>query len=68
MKSREAEHSAIMRHPTWNSRLELDGMTVPWSSSIREFQRGHTHHVAEALERSLLLPKDMDALKHMRQP
>ena len=24
--------------------------------------------MAEALERLLLLPKDMDALKHMRQP
>ena len=24
--------------------------------------------MAEALERPLLLPKDMDALKHMRQP
>ena len=68
MESREAKHSANVRHPTWNPRLELDGTTVPWSSSIREFQRGHAHYVAEALKRPLLLPKDMDDFKHMRQP
>ena len=67
VKSKEAEHSANMHHPTWNPQLELDGAVVPWSFSIREFQRGHAHYVAKALERPLLLPKDMDALKHMRQ-
>ena len=65
--SREAEHAAVVRHPTWNPKLELDGVVVPWNSSIREFQRGHSYHVAEVLECPLLLPKDMDALKHMRQ-
>ena len=68
MESREAEHSADMSHLTWNSRLELDGASVHWNSSIREFHRGHSYHVAEALKRQLLLSKDMDALKHMRQP
>ena len=68
VESREAKPSANVRHPTWNPRLELDGTTVPWSSSIREFQRGHAHYVAKALKRPLLLPKDMDAFKHMRQP
>ena len=67
VKSKEAEHSANMHHPTWNPQLKLDGAVVPWSFSIREFQRGHAHYVAKALERPLLLPKDMDALKHMRQ-
>ena len=67
IKSKEAEHSANVHHPTWNPQLELDGTVVPWSFSIREFQRGHAHYVAKALERPLLLPKDMDALKHMRQ-
>ena len=65
--NKEAEHSADVRHPTWNPKLELDGAALPWNSSIREFQRGHSYHVAKALERPLLLPKDMDALKHMRQ-
>ena len=66
VESKEAEHSTDVRHPTWNPRFELDGVAVPWSSSIREFQRGHTHYVAEAIERPLLLPKDMNAMKHMR--
>ena len=56
-----------MCHPAWNLRLELDGTVVPWSSSIREFQRGHITYVAKALEWPLLLPKDMNALKNMRQ-
>ena len=68
MKSKEAKHSTNVRHLTWNPRLELDGAAVPWSSSIKEFQRGHAHYMAEALKRPLLLPKDMDALKHIRQP
>ena len=68
MESREVEHSADMSHLTWNSRLELDGASVHWNSSIREFHRGHSYHVAEALECHLLLSKDMDTLKHMRQP
>ena len=67
MESKEAEHSTDVRHPTWNPRLELDGVAVPWSSSIREFQKGHASYVAKALESPLLLPKDMDALKCMRQ-
>ena len=29
VESREAKHSANVRHPTWNPRLELDGTTVP---------------------------------------
>jgi len=29
MESREAEHSADMRHPTWNPKLELDGAALP---------------------------------------
>ena len=37
VESKEAEHSADVHHPTWNLRLELDGVVVPWNSSIREF-------------------------------
>ena len=50
MESREVEHSTDVRHPTWNPWLKLDGAALPWNSSIREFQRGHSYHVAEALE------------------
>lgn len=66
MENKEAEHSANVCLPTWNPKLELDGATLPWNSSIREFQRGHTYHVAKALERPLLLPKDMEALRKIR--
>ena len=68
MESREAEHSANVRHSTWNPKLELDSAALPWNTSIREFQRGHAYYVTEALERPLLHPKDMDALKKVRQP
>ena len=43
VKSKEAKHVADVRHPTWNLRLEFDGATIPWNSSIREFQRGNAH-------------------------
>ena len=29
VKSKEAEHSANVHHPTWNPQLELDGAVVP---------------------------------------
>ena len=67
VESKEAEHSTEVRYPTWNPRLELDGVVVPWSSFIEEFKRGHAHYMAKALERPLLLLKDMDALKNMGQ-
>ena len=67
MESREAEHSTNVRLPTWNPKLELDGVAFPYNSSIREFQRGHAYHVAEVLERLILLPKDMEALRKIWQ-
>ena len=67
MKSKEVEHSVDVCHLAWNPQLELDGAAIPWSSFIKEFQRGYATYVAEALERPCLLPKDMVALKNMRQ-
>ena len=37
VESKEAEHSVNVRHPAWNPQLELDGIAIPWSSTIREF-------------------------------
>ena len=51
----------------WLPRLEVDGADIPWNASIREFQRGHSAHIAKALEQPLLLPKDMNALRRVRQ-
>ena len=68
--SREELSGAKVRQQkcTWAHWLELDGIPIPWNSSIREFQRGHSVYIAETLDQPLLLPKDMEALRHMRQP
>ena len=39
-----------LQNPVWDPRLELDGAAIPWDSTIREFQKGHAHYLAEALE------------------
>ena len=52
---------------TWAPRLELDGATIPWDASIRKFQKGDSAYIAEALEQPLLLSKNMEALRHIRQ-
>ena len=68
-ESKEAKHVAEVcpPNPMWNPRLKLDGATTPWNSTIREFQRGNAHYLANALEQPLLLPKDMVALKNLKQ-
>ena len=58
-----------MRLPqrVWSPRLEVDRAAIPWNASVREYQRGHSAYVAESLEQPLLLPKDMDALRKLKQ-
>ena len=34
---------------------------------IQDYQKGHSAYVAEGLEQPLLLPKDMDAIKKLKQ-
>ena len=53
---------------TWAPVIEMDGAPIPYDSTIRESSRGHSMYLAQALEQPLLLTKDMDALKRMRQP
>ena len=38
-ESKEDRHVAemLLLNPTWNPQLELDGATIPWNSTIREF-------------------------------
>ena len=45
----------------------MDGAPIPYDSTIRESSRGHSTHLAQALEQSFLLLKDMEALRQMRQ-
>ena len=58
---------ACLQHHTWSPQLEVDGATISWNAFVREFQRGHSAHIAKALEQPLLLPKDMDIVRKMRQ-
>ena len=45
----------------------MDGAIIPWNASVKEFQRVHSAYIAEALEQPLLLPKDMDAVRKLKQ-
>ena len=52
IESREDQNVAEVCHQNlaWALQLELDGAAIPWNSTIREFQKGHAHYLAEALE------------------
>ena len=68
-ESKKVEHVAevCLLNPAWNPRLELDVAVIPWNSTIREFQRGNTHYLANALEQPFLLQKNIAALKNLKQ-
>ena len=53
---------------TWSPKLEVDGVALPYNTSIREYNRGRAGYVAEALEQPLLLPRDMEAYRRCSQP
>ena len=57
----------LPRVSIWNPSLELDRALLPLDSSIRDFQKGKTGYVADALEQPLLLPQDMADLKTLRK-
>ena len=48
--------------------IKLDGVPIPYDSTIRESSQGHATHLAQALEQPLLLPKDMESFWCTRQP
>ena len=52
VETREDQHVAEVRHqnPAWDPWLEMDGAAIPWNSTIREFQKGHAHYLAKAVE------------------
>jgi len=51
----------------WSPQLEVDGAPIPYNASVREYQRGQTGYIAEALEQPMLLHRDMDAYRHFSQ-
>ena len=66
----ESRDNVKVRHQqhTWALVIEMEGAPIPYDSTIRESSWGHSMYLDQALEQPLLLPKDMDALKRMRQP
>ena len=69
VESREETGVVIRRGPrTWAPQLEWGGAHIPWDATIWESQRGHATQLVEALEQPLLLPRDMEGLRHTRQP
>ena len=62
---RTGEHQVAT--PAWTPPLELDRAPLSSDVSIRDFQGGTAGNVANAVEQSLLLPKDMADLKSMRK-
>ena len=65
MDSQEEQNMVDVRMTqcTWSPRLEVDRAPIPWSASVREFQKGRAGYIAKALEQPLLHPKDMDAYR-----
>ena len=43
-------------------------MPIAYDTSLRHYCGGHTVHVIEALEQTLLLPKDMEAYRNFNHP
>ena len=46
----------------------MEGAPIPWDATLWESQRGHANVLAEALEQLILLPRDIEGLRHTRQP
>ena len=69
-ESRDKENLAEVRATprTWNPKLELDGVAIPYNALVREYNRGRARYVPDALEQLLLLPQDMDAYRRFFHP
>ena len=65
MESREEENHAevLLESRTWSPKLELDGVVIPYTTSVREYNRGRAGYIANALEQPVLLPQDMEAYR-----
>ena len=70
MESQDEENRVEVRvNPrVWSPKLELDGVAIPYTASVREYNRGRAGYIAEALEQPVLLPRDMEAYKRFSQP
>ena len=53
---------------TWSPKLEVDGVAIPYTASVREYNKGRAGYIAEALEQPVLLSRDMEAYRRFSQP
>ena len=53
---------------TWSPKWELDGVAIPYTASVREYNRGRVGYIAETLEQPVLLPRDIEAYRRFSQP
>ena len=70
VESREEENrvEVCVNLRTWSSKLEVEGDAIPYTASIREYNKGRAGYIAEALEQPVLLPRDMEAYRRFSQP
>ena len=63
-EDKRVDHQAAA--PVWASRMVVDEAPLLEDASIQDFQRDTAGYVANAMEQSLLLPKDIADLRSMR--
>ena len=51
----------------WAPRLEMDDASIPYDALIWDAPRGHANYLMQALQQSLLLPRDMDSIRCTKQ-
>ena len=58
MESQDEENRAEVRvNPrVWSPKLELDGVAIPYTALVREYNRGKAGYITEAREQTVLLP------------
>ena len=49
-------------------RIEMEGAPLPYDDSIWHAQKGRFNYLVQALQQSLVLPRDMESIRHTRQP
>ena len=48
-------------------RLEMAGAAIPFDASIWDAPKSHANYLAQALQQPLLLPRDMDSIRRIKQ-
>ena len=68
-ESREENLAADVRRGTqaWSPTLTLDGTAIPYDASLRNYAGGKAGHIVDALEKTLLLPRDMDSYRRFSE-